>query len=60
MVCVYYEYILIIKNGLVAQYGWIDHEPPPFSLLITLTNDMISYLSQNKNNGIAVHCKVIH
>lgn len=41
----------------VAQYGWIDHEPPPFSLLITLTNDMISYLSQNKNNGIAVHCK---
>lgn len=41
----------------VIQYGWIDHEPPPFALLIMLTNDMISYLAQNRNNGIAVHCK---
>lgn len=44
-------------NLNVAQYGWIDHEPPPFSLLITLTDDMLAYLSKNTTNGIAVHCK---
>jgi len=44
-------------NLNVAQYGWIDHEPPPFSLLITLTEDMMSYVTENNKNGIAIHCK---
>jgi len=43
---------------LVVQFGWIDHEPPPFELLQRLIDDMFNYLSQHPNNGIAIHCKV--
>ena len=43
---------------LVVQFGWIDHEPPPFELLQRLIDDMFNYLSQYPNNGIAIHCKV--
>ena len=44
--------------SLVVQFGWIDHEPPPFELLQRLIDDMFNYLSQYPNNGIAIHCKV--
>lgn len=41
----------------VVQFGWIDHEPPPFPLFIRLIDNMYNYLTQNKENGIAIHCK---
>ena len=49
---------IIILIILVVQFGWIDHEPPPFELLQRLIDDMFNYLSQHPNNGIAIHCKV--
>lgn len=45
------------KDVDVVQFGWIDHEPPPFELLQRLIDDMFNYLSQHPNNGIAIHCK---
>ena len=42
----------------VVQFGWIDHEPPPFPLLIRLIANMYDYLGENAENGIAIHCKV--
>lgn len=41
----------------VVQFGWIDHEPPPFPLLIRLIANMYDYLGENAENGIAIHCK---
>lgn len=45
------------KDVDVVQFGWIDHEPPPFELLHRLMDDMFNYLSEYPNNGIAIHCK---
>ena len=42
----------------VAQYGWLDHEPPPFGLFVRLLADIDEYLEQNPENGVAIHCKV--
>ncbi|CAG5078686.1 Oidioi.mRNA.OKI2018_I69.PAR.g9057.t1.cds [Oikopleura dioica] len=41
----------------VAQYGWLDHEPPPFGLFVRLLADIDEYLEQNPENGVAIHCK---
>jgi phosphatidylinositol-3,4,5-trisphosphate 3-phosphatase/dual-specificity protein phosphatase PTEN len=41
----------------VAQYGWLDHEPPPFGLFVRLLADIENYLDKNPENGVAIHCK---
>lgn len=41
----------------VAQYGWLDHEPPPFKLFVDLIADIRDYLARNPENGVAIHCK---
>lgn len=46
-----------VKGVDVVQFGWIDHEPPPFELLQRLIDDMFKYLSDFPDNGIAIHCK---
>ena len=50
---------LKLKLNSVAQYGWLDHEPPPFGLFVRLLADIENYLEKNPENGVAIHCKVI-
>lgn len=42
---------------VVHNYGWADHEPPPFDVLKNLLDDMSAYLRENEDRGIAIHCK---
>ena len=46
------------RHLVVQDFGWVDHEPPPFLILKNLIEDMITYLSENEDRGIALHCKV--
>ena len=40
-----------------AYYPFVDHEAPPISLLITFCQDAASFLAENVNNVVAIHCK---
>ena len=53
------EYLHLVEINLVVHnYGWVDHEPPPFDVLKNLLDDMSDYLRENEDRGIAIHCKV--
>jgi protein-tyrosine phosphatase len=40
-----------------ANYPFLDHQAPPFSILADFCADASSWLNQDKNNVVAIHCK---
>jgi len=44
-------------NNRVGCYPFHDHNPPPFRLLLDICEDIQRYLSENKDNAVAIHCK---
>uniref|UniRef100_A0A6B2L637 Phosphatidylinositol-3,4,5-trisphosphate 3-phosphatase n=1 Tax=Arcella intermedia TaxID=1963864 RepID=A0A6B2L637_9EUKA len=51
-----YDYSPLLQNDEVVFVGWLDHYPPPMSLLVTVVEMMHEYLSKDPLNTIAIHC----
>ena len=39
------------------SFVWDDHNPPPLKLIAPMVDDMVSYLQEDDQNVVAVHCK---
>ena len=50
-------YGLDMYHGAVASYPFMDHNPPPFELLLPCCAHMHRFLQANPDNVVAVHCK---
>ena len=44
-------------SGVVARYGFLDHNPAPLALMSACVADMHAWLSADARNVVAVHCK---
>jgi len=44
-------------HGRVRRFGFDDHNPPPLSLLVRLCNEASEFLTEDKKNVVAIHCK---
>ncbi len=42
----------------MGYYGWPDHHNPPLELLLRCVDAMHTWLSDHRENVVAVHCKV--
>ncbi|KAI9481348.1 MAG: putative phosphatidylinositol-3,4,5-trisphosphate 3-phosphatase [Benjaminiella poitrasii] len=40
-----------------ANYPFLDHQAPPFSILVDFCIDASGWLRQNEGNVVAIHCK---
>lgn len=39
------------------EFGFDDHNPPPFDLIMRFCSDCYEYLNRDKENVVAIHCK---
>lgn len=44
-------------GGQAVEYGFLDHNPPPFKLLPKLLKDMKEFHDADDRNVVVVHCK---
>lgn len=46
------------KEELVYRFGWMDHCPPPFTLLQHIVDEMHKQLSRSQSAVVVLHCRV--
>ncbi|CAR21585.1 putative phosphatidylinositol-3,4,5-trisphosphate 3-phosphatase [Lachancea thermotolerans CBS 6340] len=52
------ESLLERVGHYIQRYGWLDHSPPPFTLLQEILDDMHEYLIQDSSRVVLLHCKL--
>ena len=52
------EYDTSKLNDQVLDFGWPDHQAPPFKILFALCKSIDSWLKSEPTNVVAIHCKV--
>lgn len=46
-----------LNSNEAASYPFLDHQAPPFHVLIDFCSDATVWLNQNPNHVVAIHCK---
>ncbi|AMD19728.1 HCL423Cp [Eremothecium sinecaudum] len=46
------------RRDLVVRRGWLDHFPPPFTLLQEIVDEIHDYLSLDSARVAVIHCKM--
>lgn len=45
------------KGSINEDFGFDDHNPPPFEMILKFCSSCFEFLSKDKKNVVAIHCK---
>lgn len=45
------------KNSVNEEFGFDDHNPPPFNMIIRFCAQVYDFLAKDQDNVVAIHCK---
>ncbi|KAL3232468.1 putative phosphatidylinositol 3,4,5-trisphosphate 3-phosphatase TEP1 [Nakaseomyces bracarensis] len=49
---------VVSVKDLICRKGWLDHSPPPFTLLQEILDDMNEHIMKSGNNVVILHCRM--
>lgn len=53
-----YSKSTVSMKDLICRNGWLDHSPPPFTLLQEILDDMNDHIMKSENNVVILHCRM--